>query len=113
MRLFSKILCYFLVFYFLLLSWQPCQDFAELGVLTKSLAKTEKIADDKHEEELLDEDCSPFCACSCCRVSAVSYNFSLAEKRDFSVRIKSFLPDVYENRYFPNDLNAVWRPPRS
>lgn len=111
MSFFSKAFSFCLIFYFLLLSWQPCQDFVNENQL--HIAKqTERTITKTSGETTEKDDCSPFCACSCCRISIISYHFSLLENQKLSAEAQNFPSDFYETPYLQNDLNGIWRPPR-
>jgi hypothetical protein len=71
---------------------------------------TEAHSDHSHSK--LNDQCSPFCICSCCGVQVLSYAVSI--NFDFPVMtalIKSPLPD-YTSVFASNFYGSIWQPPQ-
>lgn len=102
-----KFFNYIFSLYILCLSVLPCADRAECNVFEKDKA----VSSTEHSDHNLeDEQCSPFCICSCCgvtmnmpKVLACIAPHSLAP-----TELNSFLP----NPSIEEITSAIWQPPK-
>lgn len=95
--------------YILVLSAVPCSD--AHNDCNDSKVKTELTKDHDHQEDH-DDNCSPFCTCACCSVSAITMDFSpyqvktnfvFASVQKVSIRNSSFVSNFFGN---------IWQPPK-
>ena len=102
MRLFSFLMAVLI----LSLSCLPCGD-VNISVVKEGKAKYElaKCADgDQH-----DDDCSPFCHCSCCASFSIHHQVAIAQPA-----YPSFVP-LHATRYLESIRQVsipVWQPPQ-
>lgn len=109
---FIKVFCLIFSVYLIVLSWQPCQEIVNNAQLHIQFSNNQ--VEDYHAEDNSSEDnCSPFCICSCCQMSVAYHNFLPQITTEISPQIKEQLISFYENPYLSNNLNSVWRPPKS
>lgn len=97
----------FMAFYMLLLSAMPCADDTdcESDLNTMGIELTQQDQDHKEHEE----NCSPFCICTCCAASAIHWPVILKHKTYFQDKIQN----VYLSEHlYSADLASIWQPPR-
>lgn len=112
-----KIAIHIFTLYLLALSLMPCGD-SDGGIveLTNHFFQiehehTHNTSTHQHSNDCGDDDCPPFCACSCC-----STPFNFIEKPSLEIKIPtpiqgtlaSFVPKFIPFQY----TNTVWQPPR-
>ena len=85
-----RVFCFIFSFYLLLLSVQPCQDFAASGFSYPQIENEQaQLHNEGKDSESESHECSPFCICSCRQVSIID-NFSvLASSEQIAVFTKS------------------------
>lgn len=102
-----KLLALIWTFYLALLSFAPCTD-ADNDCGDKPIAQVNKH--DHNDDK--DDNCTPFCHCSCCSINIAVYNFNLAEsilplgsfiEEKVTIRNISHTSDYYGN---------IWQPPK-
>jgi hypothetical protein len=109
MRIFSFIFSVYL----LLLSVQPCQDFAASEFSYSQSGNEQTRVNDDEDEQQETHECSPFCICSC-RQMSVAYNLSTpAQEKEtviFTQRCSKITSQklIYSNHY----LDSIWQPPK-
>ena len=92
----------------LTLSFMPCLDGA--SEMNSLKAKTELSKSNSQGDKDHNNDCSPFCHCSCCAGFSINHiiasvsNLEIVCNKDFA----SYLPENIIKVSFP-----VWQPPRS
>jgi hypothetical protein len=97
----------FMAFYMLMLSAMPCSDDTDCESDINN-AGTELTQQDKQHTEH-EENCSPFCICTCCATSAIHVPVVLKHKRYFQHRIEiGYLSEHLYNA----DPASIWQPPR-
>ncbi len=68
------------------------------------------VADHQHSNDCSDDDCSPFCFCSCCSISIVTPSAVVVSeivKAEFTLQ-----PSFYSD-FIPSTFDfSVWQPPR-
>lgn len=100
------------IFYLLVLSWQPCNDLSA----KISSGKSDSIAEINHlnetEEPCEEDDCSPFCICSCCHISTVYANLNFSVTSAFIARFEKTSAVEYQNSYSHQNLDLIWQPPK-
>jgi len=108
-----RVFCFIFSFYLLLLSVQPCLDFA-VRKFSRSQTGNEQtlLHNDGEDTQTETHECSPFCICSCRQVS-VKYNFSIFSlPKDIAVLAKSTSPISYQNDYSHQHFDSIWQPPK-
>lgn len=101
-----KIFAFILSFLVLALSFIPCAD----GVFANDANKQTSIIKDSHEQDHdMDDDCSPFCHCSCC--AGFSVNHTLATVTTITLFLES-----PETNFLSSEVIAIalpiWQPPQ-
>jgi hypothetical protein len=104
-----KTIAYILSIYLLFLGLFPCSDeFQELG---ESELVTLQESHSHNDSDCADDNCSPFCVCSCCQIQVhldskgdlATQNPAFSELISFS----NFHQSDFKNRY----SDSVFRPP--
>jgi hypothetical protein len=95
-------------FYLLLLSAQPCRDFAADDFCSlQSENEQTQMRNDRGDSGSESGECSPFCICSCRQASELSLTEAVAvstrSTRQFSCR----------SHYSHQPLSFIWQPPKS
>lgn len=102
-----KILALIMAFLVLALSVMPCADSQVLA--GKEGTTTELTKTGKQQNNPIQDDCSPFCQCSCC--AGFSINHFVA-----SVTTVQYLSDNPTNDFLPSEVIEVslpiWQPPQ-
>lgn len=104
-----KLIVYLFAFYLLLLPVMGIADNAGCDQVAHAEETTKAGAN--HEEDH-EENCSPFCNCSCCFHTAPSH-FELQKLPPipFSYRERNY--DIDIRSYYPSGiLEAIWQPPK-
>ncbi len=97
-----------LLFYILALFMVPCGD------TNNTCGTLSKFADETTHRHSNDSDdyCTPFCQCTCCSISVVSFNFEIPElgvlTQIFS-REKVIIPDF---KFISQYSDSIWQPPK-
>lgn len=111
-----KTIIHIFTIYVLALSLIPCSDGGNgiVEILNHSLGlEHEHIVDHtQHSNSCGDDQCAPFCICTCC-TSAVDF----PSKNQFSVKLFSPTPEekpsFYQNVIISAFTSTVWQPPKS
>jgi hypothetical protein len=100
-----------IVFYILFLLTQPCQDVLGAPPLTRGEASASQTEEDEDCEDG-DDNCSPFCICSC-RQAPAGY-FSIETARESKVIIEPVRTTEidYTRGVSASFTGSVWQPPK-
>ena len=107
-----KVFCFSFIVYFVLLITQPCEDI--LAYVDSCNGKNTEIVhlDNTSDSDPQADDCSPFCICSCCSLSAADRSVA----RYISASIESVSIEIeaieYLNPYSKAHQNSIWQPPK-
>lgn len=100
-----KIVAFLLAVLILALSVLPCTDKNSLGKSAKA-----SIVKATHPQDNADDDCSPFCQCSCCA------NFSIHNQPSTSLAVPFPFQGAKAAGYLSSHLYSVslpvWQPPQ-
>lgn len=96
-----------MTFLVLALSVIPCAD--NDAMLSKEGAKTELAKSANQQDNPIQDDCSPFCQCSCCAGFSINhFNAVLTHTPEYdSNPTSNFLPSVVMGIASP-----IWQPPQ-
>ena len=108
-----KVFCFIFTIYILFLSFQPCEEMtaiAESRADKVSQEETQIKVNEQADKE--NDDCSPFCICSCCHFSTVYQfkTFSVTNKITASAISRPDFP--YQNPYYQIYKTSIWQPPK-
>ncbi len=107
-----KVFCFIFSFYLLLLSVQPCQDFAASEFFRPQPGNEQTFLHKDENTQTETHECSPFCICSCRQVS-LKYNFSIFSLlKEIAVFAKSTSQISYQNDYSHQHFDSIWQPPK-
>ncbi|MCA1623370.1 MAG: hypothetical protein LC768_06840 [Acidobacteria bacterium] len=108
-----KVFCFIFSVYLLVLSVQPCQDFAA-SEFSRPQIKNEqtRLYSNGENTESESHECSPFCICSCRQVSVTDTISVLSSNKKLAVFTKSAAQISYQNDYSHQPLNFIWQPPK-
>lgn len=108
-----RVFCFIFSFYLLLMSVQPCQDFATSGFFNPQIENEQtQFHDDGGNSESESHECSPFCICSCRQVPLTDKIPVLSSNEKITVSTKSTYKVFYQSSYSHLHLNFVWQPPK-
>lgn len=101
-----KFFAFILSFYFLALSCFPCGDVQECNA-----KEDQKISISAQHEghDHQTEDCTAFCSCGCCAVSAF---YQPIESLKIPKPVLQSVKFEFEKSFISNDLHSIWQPPR-
>jgi len=109
-----KIAIHIFTIYMLVLSLVPCGDGGGgIVEIAKHLLEVEHshITDhDQHSNDCGDDDCSPFCICSCCS-SGIDYPVKLLLQIKRPILIVDSNPSFAPNNIAFSFNSTVWHPP--
>ncbi|WP_394341683.1 DUF6660 family protein [Solitalea longa] len=102
-----KWLCYILSLYMLVLICVPCGDNIECKKITQEQEGNAGNHDSHNHEQ---ENCSPFCLCSCCSIA-----INTTEPLLVSFELTHFIEHITVHIPFsiPKISSHIWQPPRS
>ncbi|MGI8849068.1 MAG: DUF6660 family protein [Pyrinomonadaceae bacterium] len=108
-----KVFCFIFSFYLLLLSVQPCQDFAASEFSRPQTGSEQTLLHPSGEDTQTEtHECSPFCICSCRQVS-VKYDFSIFSlPKEITVFAKLTAQISYQDDYSHQHFDSIWQPPK-
>jgi hypothetical protein len=107
-----KLFCFIFSFYLLLLSVQPCQDFAAGEFSRPPTGNEQMLLYNDEDTQTETHECSPFCICSCRQVSFKN-NFSVFSlSKEIAVFAKLTSQIYYQNNYSHQHLDSIWQPPK-
>lgn len=104
-----KFFAYFMALYILVLSVVPCSDVH--NNCNDKKATTELTQNHDHQQDK-DDNCSPFCTCTCCSANVIALDFKPFQIKNptqfsFSQKVAtrnfSFISNFYGN---------IWQPPK-
>jgi hypothetical protein len=108
-----RVFCFIFSFYLLLLSVQPCQDFAASRFSYPQIENEQaKLHDADKDMQSESHECSPFCICSCRQISVADNFSSPLSKVEVAAFAKSTVQIFYRNTYSHQHLNFIWQPPK-
>jgi hypothetical protein len=107
-----RIFCFIFILYLLLLSWQPCQDLAAKDISCTSTPKAQQSHLHDTSQPTENDDCSPFCVCSCCQISTANARPTFMVKNRFTVSTEKATEIFYQNEYSQQHLDSIWQPPK-
>jgi hypothetical protein len=108
-----RVFCFIFSLYLLLLSVQPCQDFAASEFpLPQIENERAQLSNDGENTESESHECSPFCICSCRQVSVTDKIPVLSSTEEIAVFTKSSTQITYRSDYSHQHLNSIWQPPK-
>jgi hypothetical protein len=107
-----RVFCFIFSIYLLLLSVQPCQDFATSEFSRPQIESEQAQLHNDENTESESRECSPFCICSCRQVSVADKMPVLASGELLAVFTKSVAGIFYQSNYSHQHLNSIWQPPR-
>ncbi|WP_321332292.1 hypothetical protein [uncultured Bacteroides sp.] len=104
-----KALVFIVSIYFLFLALLPCS--CNLQIVDSFSNETEQISSAHAESNFLDDDCTPFCACSSI------HNPNFIAKHDFNFQ-NTCIDTVKKNAIYNENrtssyLESLWRPPKA
>ncbi|MGY3051859.1 hypothetical protein ACVWYG_000046 [Pedobacter sp. UYEF25] len=100
-----KIFCFLTGLIVLCMSFHPCADNASV----KENLHTETVDKTANHQNHSQDECSPFCGCSCCSVRAIAKN---SDSFPFDLQIDS-AKDAEKLTAQPIDITiSVWQPPK-
>ena len=104
-----KIFAFFISFYILVLSSVPCNDMG--NKCNKNSINKEHTQNHDHQQDT-DDNCTPFCTCSCCSSSVLEIYFTpfcIKKPIEFSISQKITIRNFsFVSNYFGN----IWQPPK-
>jgi hypothetical protein len=101
-----------LILYVLVLLTVPCQDaFPRVNPSTtdSAIAKSELPSNQQSSQD----ECSPFCTCSCCSVSIVHQDISSLFASESAAVISESRILGHRNPYIKNHHSSIWQPPKA
>lgn len=96
-------------FYLMVLTSLPCSD--AKNQCEDTVPKIETAQSHDHNKDSHDS-CSPFCYCSCCSVSIVSYDFKPFEIRQPKVAFLSEKITLRDCSLISYYYGNIWQPPK-
>ena len=99
------------VFYILFLLTQPCQDVLGAPSSFRGEASAGQAAEDKGCEDS-DDNCSPFCICSCRQAPAGYFSIETAPKMKATIAPIWTIEEDYTCRITASYTGSVWQPPK-
>ena len=104
--------CFIFIVYVVFLLTQPCQDLTALGV-NRCENDTLSVHVERSPAPSQDDECLPFCICSCCShpVANVVFTLSLSTETKVAVTYSNLIeyPDP-DSQTYPN---SIWQPPKA
>ncbi len=106
-----RFITFLLAIYILLLSIVPCSD-THNDCVTKDTQKKEIGTSHHDHNQDQDDNCSPFCTCSCCAMAYTVMNFSQYECKVLKEYTFSEKVAIPEESYHSNYYGNIWQPPK-
>ena len=100
-----------IIVYILFLLMQPCQDIFAAHALSPDEARTLEVSVGDLDAEA-EEECSPFCICSCRTVPAAEYSTSFISQPKEITPIHRKNPVYYTNPQTKSFAATIWQPPK-
>lgn len=103
-----KLINIILFFYLISLLGMPCRDFERCNAI---LPCVDQSAQDQHKHTTDNENCSPFCTCTCCGSQVYTYpSFNYFDNKFYTQSNK--VTEIYQFS-FPSDFcSNIWQPPK-
>lgn len=95
--------------YLLALASLPCSDAS--NQCKDNGPKVETVKAHSHEKDK-DDNCAPFCYCSCCSVSFASFDFKLLEVTQPKVAFAEKKITLRNHQLVSNYYGNIWNPPK-
>ena len=104
--------CFIFIVYVVFLLTQPCQDLAALGV-NGCESDTYSAHVERSPEQPCDDECLPFCICSCCSHPVANVVFTLGMTT--ATKVDAIYADLIEYRDPDTQTyrNSIWQPPKA
>lgn len=99
-----KFFAFIIAFYILALSLAPCSDVR--NVCNDDVSKTEFSQNHGHNQNQ-DDNCSPFCVCTCCSVSTIATDFKPFTFSEFSITQEVA---IHNFTFISNFFRKIWQP---
>lgn len=96
-------------FYLMVLSSLPCSDAS--NQCEDTVPKIETAQAHEHNQDS-DDNCSPFCYCSCCSVSIGSFNFKPFEIKQPKVAFSTKKFTIRDYNLISRYQGNIWNPPK-
>jgi hypothetical protein len=96
---------------FVLLS-VPCEDSFAAEKVSPANVNAEQTIDGHQHDLPTEEDCSPFCICSCRQVPAAFDHFTVSASAKVFDSKKNIPPFEYKDPLTNNFPTAIWQPPK-
>ncbi len=100
---------FILSIYFLALSVMSCTD--ACGMNTNNTSKAE-FTKAHNQEKDYNDNCSPFCNCSCCRVNITSYSFKPFEIKQPKPTFIDKIITLRDFTLISFYSGSIWHPPK-
>jgi hypothetical protein len=107
-----KAISFILTFYVIVLLTQPCQDVFALPREADSQTNVVALTDEPDDSDCEDENCSPFCICSCCSLSVIHCTFTNAVTLEATSNPDADGVIRYTNPYSNAYQSSIWQPPK-
>lgn len=96
-------------FYLMVLAALPCSDAS--NQCEDTVPKIETAQAHEHNQDS-DDNCSPFCYCSCCSVSIGSFNFKPFEIKQPKVAFSTKKFTIRDYNLISRYQGNIWKPPK-
>jgi hypothetical protein len=107
-----RVFCFSFIIYLVLLVTQPCQDVvAQAGGCCDEPEMSAHFESSSHNEPSEDE-CSPFCICSCCGQAVASHKNSFGVTLDVETATVTASLKTYSPPDTASFTTSVWQPPK-
>jgi hypothetical protein len=102
-----------IVVYLVFLLTQPCQDVFANASEIKSGDRMVAAIGETTETENQSDECSPFCICSCCSISAAYHSFVTVSSVRRSAELHRTLAVDYLGLNTKSFSGSIWQPPKA
>ena len=93
---------------------QPCEDtFGPAALTTANGFVAEQTFENSRPESEPEEDCSPFCICTCRQVPAADVSSLLPENVELPIIVTTESEFQYDESLIHLFRPSIWQPPRS
>jgi hypothetical protein len=107
-----KVFCFVFTIHILLLSLVPCEELTTKAEIRVNEAFQQSQIQSHEQTSDENENCSPFCICSCCHFST-AYQFKIFSVTDKITITPISTPEIsYQNPHTQNYKNSIWQPPK-
>jgi hypothetical protein len=108
-----KVFCSVFIVYLVVLLTQPCPD---LAAMVRDKDNGDVVAthvDSTTPADCDEEECSPFCICSCCSHPVANHQFSFGMTTEVKTLAVAKIAAEYNNPNLKAFHNSVWQPPKA